>query len=411
MRILFFDWNEFTGPDCREVLKRLGHNVGTFKHLWNCRSVDPLFTERTAQALMCVQAAGPDGRDYTLRKEATPQWDLVFSFNYYPVISEVCQDLDVPYLSWTFDSPYLPVTSETNKNPVNRILLFDRALAERMRAQGVDTVRYQPLCINGRRMDAIRKEVCGDNRHPEYPHAISFVGGLYADKNNFYNDIAKDLPVMLRAYLEDVMNLQTGVFGQDLIGDETLVTPEQLNAVSEHIRLDVPDVYHIDRQEFLRDLLRTQATEMDRFSLLEALGRQHPGEVDLYTRWDSPPLPGVRNLGYADYLEKMPRVFIGSRINLNITLRTIRTGMPLRALDVLGAGGFLLSTWQEELAEYFEQGRDLVMARDPEEFLFLAEWFLTHDGEREKIAARGCASVREQFDYERILPELLRDYK
>ncbi|MBR5115821.1 MAG: DUF3880 domain-containing protein, partial [Lachnospiraceae bacterium] len=159
MRILYFDWNEFTGPDCREAMRRLGHTVGIWKHLWNCRSVDEEFADRTEQALFCRDAAGEDGRNYSGAREETPQWDIVFSFNYYPIISEVCERFGVPYISWTFDSPYLPVTSATNRNRVNTIYLFDRALYEKMRAQGIETVRYLPLAVNARRMAAMR-EAC-----------------------------------------------------------------------------------------------------------------------------------------------------------------------------------------------------------------------------------------------------------
>ena len=401
LRILYFDWNEFTGPDCREAMRALGHTVGIWKHLWNCRAVDPEFTDKTERALLCPEAAGEDGMSYDLPRDETPQWDLVFSFNYYPAISEVCARHDVPYVSWVFDSPYLPLTSDTIRNEVNIVYLFDRALCTRMRRQGIGTVRHQPLAVNARRMSRMRRSCAASGSR--YVHDISFVGGLYADKNNFYNTIAEDLPLFLRGYLEDVLHLQTGIYGRDLIGDPEVVTDEMLAALHRHIRFDVPEVYGIDYDELLRDMLRTQATEMDRFSLLEVMGRRYPGRVDLYTRYDSPPLPGVNDLGYASYLEKMPQVFRMSRINLNITLRTIRTGIPLRALDILAAGGFLLSTAQEELGEYFDNGKDMVAAANPEEMLLLADWFLAHDEAREEIARRGCEKACALFDYERVL--------
>ena len=56
-------------------------------------------------------------------------------------------------------------------------------------------------------------------------------------------------------------------------------------------------------------------------------------------------------MGYADYYEQMPKIFRLSDVNLNISLRTIQTGIPLRVLDVLACGGFLISNYQEELAE------------------------------------------------------------
>ena len=57
----------------------------------------------------------------------------------------------------------------------------------------------------------------------------------------------------------------------------------------------------------------------------------------------------------------MPLIFRESKINLNITLRSITSGMPLRALDIMGAGGFLLSNYQQELAENYIDGEELVL--------------------------------------------------
>ena len=31
MRILYYDWDEFNGEDCRDAMKRLGHQVDVFK--------------------------------------------------------------------------------------------------------------------------------------------------------------------------------------------------------------------------------------------------------------------------------------------------------------------------------------------------------------------------------------------
>ena len=63
----------------------------------------------------------------------------------------------------------------------------------------------------------------------------------------------------------------------------------------------------------------------------------------------TPELPNVINMGSVDYYDMMPYVFKCSDINLNITLRSIKTGIPLRAMDIMGAGGFLMSNYQVDL--------------------------------------------------------------
>ena len=47
-----------------------------------------------------------------------------------------------------------------------------------------------------------------------------------------------------------------------------------------------------------------------------------------------------------------------------MTIRNIRTGIPLRVWDILGAGGFLLTNFQVELPDYFENGKDIVYYED-----------------------------------------------
>ena len=104
--------------------------------------------------------------------------------------------------------------------------------------------------------------------------------------------------------------------------------------------------------------------------------------------------------GIVDYVSQMPVVFHNSKINLNMSLRSIQSGIPLRALDIMGAGGFLLSNYQPELAEYFEDAKELALYASPRELLDKAAYYLSHEEERRQIAAAGLRKVRELFSYE-----------
>ena len=110
--------------------------------------------------------------------------------------------------------------------------------------------------------------------------------------------------------------------------------------------------------------------------------------------------------GYADYRKEMPVVFAGSKINLNITLRTILSGIPLRCMDIMGAGGFLLSNYQPELDEYFVNGQEMVMFESQDDLLGKIEYYLTHEKEREEIAMCGQAKIQNEFCYEKKLKEI-----
>ena len=80
--------------------------------------------------------------------------------------------------------------------------------------------------------------------------------------------------------------------------------------------------------------------------------------------------------------------------------------MPLRALDILGCGGFLLSNFQPELAEYFTPNQDFVYYEDLYDALDKADYCLKHDTLRTQIAQNGYQRVKECFNYSKQLGEL-----
>jgi spore maturation protein CgeB len=111
-------------------------------------------------------------------------------------------------------------------------------------------------------------------------------------------------------------------------------------------------------------------------------------------------------MGRVDYQREMPYVFKCSDINLNITLRSIRTGIPLRCLDILGSGGFLLSNYQADFYEHFIPGEDLVLFESHEDCIRKCDYYLKHDKERQQIAANGYGKVKECHTYEIRLKEI-----
>ena len=54
-------------------------------------------------------------------------YDCVFTLDFVPVISKVCETYHILYLSWVVDSPCFPLYSNTISNSVNRIFIFDYA--------------------------------------------------------------------------------------------------------------------------------------------------------------------------------------------------------------------------------------------------------------------------------------------
>ena len=104
----------------------------------------------------------------------------------------------------------------------------------------------------------------------------------------------------------------------------------------------------------------------------------------------------------------MPKIFRLSRLNLCPTLKSIRSGIPLRALDILCCGGALLSNYQPELAEYFIDGKDVIMYESIEDALAKADYYLKHEDKRLQIVRNGYQKVTTHFTYPDRISSILK---
>jgi spore maturation protein CgeB len=130
--------------------------------------------------------------------------------------------------------------------------------------------------------------------------------------------------------------------------------------------------------------------------------------VDIYTGSDTSSMPNIHNKGFADSLQQMPIIFNQSKINLNITSKSIRSGLPLRIFDVLGCQGFLITNYQAEIPEIFEIGKDLVTYDSMQDLKDKCHYYLTHNQERIEIAQNGYEKVKKLHTYDVRLTEILK---
>lgn len=392
MRILYYDWDEFNGEDCRDAMRRLGYQVDIQKSFENKYDVTPE-----------IKKALSDRFDMA-EKEGKP-YDLVFTFNFFMNVSDICEERGIKYVSWVFDSPHGPLLSGSVRNHVNRVYVFDSAIYNEMRQQGIETVRFSTLAVNSERLRKLCEEIDAETDGIKvYLHDVSFLGTLYDNEFNFYDQITT-LPPELKAYIDAVISAQEKVFGIDLFTDEKMVNMDLLMRIRNYVAFEKSGKVDFDYDKVLMDMLRKKVTVNERRHILERMGQNF--HTALYTQGSIRPIEGVVNLGFADYMNKMPTIFRRSKVNLNINLRTIREGIPLRVFDVLGAGGFLITGYQKGIAERFEDGKDLVMAQTPDDMVAKVDYYLKHDEEREKIARSGQQKVLKDYSYIKLLPDIL----
>lgn len=328
---------------------------------------------------------------------------FVFSINFFPEVSDVCNIYNITYVSWTVDSPFIQLFSKSLNNKCNKIFFFDRAQYERFGIPlGSDHGFYLPLAGNPVHFArAIRNASSADISR--FTSDISFIGSLYNEKNP-YTKIT-GISDYLKGYVDSIEQAQMQIFGDNIIE----------NCLSEKVMHEfeslVPDIQNPEesadskRYKIAHFVIGSDLAYRERVITLSTLASYY--NVDLYTLSDTSDLKNVNVRGSANTFTEMPIIFNKSRVNLNITMRPIITGLSQRIYDVLSCGGFLLTNYQQELPELFDIGTELDCYSSQEELVEKAAYYLTHDEIRQKIALNGFEKIKQCHTFEHRFKTML----
>ena len=387
MNILFYRYNSICEPDIIDVLRNMGHHVEEITEEMINKEVRP------KQCLDIISSA--------LKRNT---YDIVFSINFFPIVSEVCNIFKVIYACWIVDCPVMELYFDSIKNKYNRIFMFDYALYQEFYKKNPEGIFYLPLGANYQRVDQVIKAITETDKK-KYCADVSFIGSLYTEKCP-YNRMQDDTSY-LKGYLDVLIEAQLKVYGYNFL--EECITEE----IVEEFKKKVPfyafpeKADHNEKAALAHLYLGNKVTEQERLRLLKSVSENY--KLDLYTGSDTVLLPRANVKGVAKTMTEMPKIFHLSKINLNFTSKPIRTGLPLRIWDILCAGGFVLSNYQEEIPEYLEIGKEIETFASEEELLYKIDYYLEHEEERKIIAKNGYEKAKEKYSLRERVKELIRN--
>lgn len=377
MHILMYRWKAYNYRDIEQTFRLLGHTVDNIEQELGSYDVSPEFEQVIEQRIR------------------TNHYDMIFTVNYFPLISNVCERLGVKYVSWTCDNPLISMYHESVFYDCNYIFTFDKTNYLEFKGMGVKHIWYLPLAVDTQRLDAVMEHA---DDLAKYQGDVAFVGSLY--ERNSYDRIKNRLPDYLQGYFDAVMEAQLNISGANIV--EPMLTTNILEQLQEYFSLEKSDGSFSDLGLiFQTTVLGFKIAEIERRRALIELSKYY--KVNVYSNSNVSDLLRIQYCGSVDYWSEMPKVFRMSKINLNFTIPNIKSGIPLRIWDVLGCGGFLLTNYQAELPYYFKEGEDLVCFDGVEDLREKVGYYLTHEGERRRIAENGYRKVKEGHNYiERI---------
>lgn len=138
MKIYIYRYGSLCEPDIIDAFKHIGLEVYEENAEVYNKNMLP------SQAASIASA--------TLAKE---KYAFAFTINFFPWLSDVCQLLNITYISLIVDSPVLELYSNAISNSVNRIFLFDKMLFNEFKQYNKEHIFHIPLAANTSRTDEL----------------------------------------------------------------------------------------------------------------------------------------------------------------------------------------------------------------------------------------------------------------
>ena len=383
MRVLF------VGSETQQVthivyaLDRMGHEVAIYP-----QPIEKVLEKQSYIQNLCI----------FLQNNAL---DFVISNIFNAYLAQIAQDMDLRYVVYGMDSPMFPIYRHEKESKYSTTYLFlpDRKECERLQKHGYTNVYHMPLGSDDYTAGNIS---ISDEEIMKYQCDISFVGSLYSD-NIFDKNIA-GIPASLQTDFGRILKSCALCWdGADRLSPQ--LVPELIQEVKKVFpELEKKNTGMDDTEHLKYWFLDRKQTHIERTLLLELLSQYY--DLRLYT-WDHQIVPeSVRCFPTVEFEDSL-KVYYSSRINLNITLRSIESGIPLRIFDIMSVGGFVLSNWQPEIPELFEEGKEIVTFKTPEEMMDKADYYLHHEEERQRIALNGYRKVKECHTFEHRMDKIV----
>jgi spore maturation protein CgeB len=390
------DWDHLGKEDLEDNLKGLGHELIFFSLPEEARdiSISDEWIEK-------------------IKKELDREKiDLIFSVGYFPTVSEAAEEKGCRYISWIYYGWDFNIYAANIINEVNKICVCDLCLYEELKGQGISTIHHVPFAVNTERYKQVRLTAEEQNK---YGTTVSYIDCMNGKQDSSFgeNPIFEQMMSYFDekdeytgGYIEGLLEAQMQLYGCDILPEN--LTEELMGKIitAKSLPANRYGKYITDKKAYIDDIFGRYMAAKEQTRLLESISEFF--ETYLYTNDTKRSIGKCVNQGKLDLVRDMPKVVRASKINLCIPQRSIRTGIPYLAMNIMGAGGFLLTYYQAEFFNYFEADVDFAFYTDKDELLDKIQFFAANDADREQIAQNAFDRVAADHTLGKRLEGLLK---
>lgn len=347
MKILVPRWHCHHLDEVIHMLKKAGHAVLSWETSPRNYHYDPVFRRKFA----CTVA----------EREIA----CVFSLQYYPILSNLCESLHLPYISWCCDtSADQMLLTKSICNPCNIIFHGDSHWVAKLERIGAKKVAYLPWAAGT--PISFRTAPFGTEID------ISLIDTADPEAWDRYQVLMARIHRRAKGFLDGLMQAQQAIYGFPFL--EHALNDAVLDAMEAALPLPGPRDSIAPREElYARQILYPALTRREVDAMLELL----EGASERTKMCTAP------------RAEELPP----AKIYLLPAPRDIQNGIPAQAMEIMGSGGFLLTSFQNDYLRFFEPGKDYVYYESPEDMADKARYYLAHQEERQEIARHGQRTV------------------
>lgn len=306
--------------------------------------------------------------------------DGVFSLQYYPILSNLCDDHHIPYISWCYNDSAADqrLLTKSIRNPCNIIFHGDSGWVERLQRLGAKRVAYLPWAAGS---DMAHGAAAGSP-----PADLALIDTSDPDGWERYLALMARIDRRAKGFLDGLMQAQQEVYGFPFL--EHALAHTVLSAMEAALPLPGPRDGIASREElYARQMLYPAITRRE----VDAMSKLLAGE------------PDGTEICRTSPAEELP----SAKIYLLPAPREIQSGIPAQAMDIMGSGGFLLTSFQSDYLRFFEPGKDYVYYESPEDMADKARYYLAHEEKRKDIARQGQRTVMAGHTLEMRIREML----
>ena len=406
MRILFFKWGNFDEEVIQDTLKKQGHFVSAFD------AVEKSETDRTKNfganndeyELESLGGLQADEIVTQLVKEASKfHAEVIFSMDYFQYLSLAAKKAGILYYCWIYHLPQWNLYSNQAQFPCNRFFTYDHCHLRNMLRNNIKNVDYLSLATDRKLFMGASNGISG-SMLTKYVSEVSFVGNLYETGNNLFNRIspeAKTQPV----YKKVVKTIRQKMFNYGRNVLETDITPDIVEFLMKEAKPETWNYFFASQEDIvIQSIIARKITVEERKAVVVELSKNF--DFKLYSSSTTKKHPEIQNMGAVDFRKTAPLVFHQSKVNVYVTPRAITTGIPLRVLEIMSCQGFVLTNYQEDLENEFQEGKEIIMYRSLEDLIEKTRYYLEHEDERLAIAKAGYEKVMRDYNFAVKLSEI-----